>query len=194
MFWGKSKKNNQDAKAATELEATCGEAWREAVDAVELYVSYREKYNLPYSPAMWCDDYALGFLDGISGIHFQIRRPQLPYSPGVFAAWKIAVVGNDSELHRKWGEVISENGEHTARGERGVQAALILESWRLGETLAPGTTKFVMDHEAEYKAKYPDATQFQMDHWLVMSEFVLPLIDAERQIHPLIKSHTPSSE
>jgi hypothetical protein len=162
-------------------------AWDEASTAIKFYVDYRAKYNLPFSPEMWHDDYALGFRDGIGFIHFDRLNPGMHGAFEVRQQWLLMVTQNDIDLQDRWLSIIAEGKGYVGRGQEGVQAALILESWRLKREITPGALNYISRHEVEYKEKFPNATQFNMDHWLIMSHFIMPLIMADKQVHPLLE-------
>lgn len=135
---------------------------------------------------MWFDDYALGFRAGIGHIHFSLLNAEVPDVENALHSWKLMVVGDDAALNNRWLSVIGSEGGYTARGEGGVQAALILESWQLKRELSTGALAYIARHQADYREQFPDATQFKMDHWLLMSLFVLPLIMDDKEVHPLL--------
>ncbi|MGO4618560.1 hypothetical protein AB4Z34_01600 [Ensifer sp. 2YAB10] len=193
-FWNKiSGLSGDNAKVATQatpdqqVEKALDRVWDDASTAIKFYVDFRTKYNLPPSPEMWRDDFALGFLDGIGFIHFSALNPGIPGALEALHSWNLMVIRNDVALQDAWLSIVGEAKGHNGRGKDGFLSALILESWRLKREITPGALDYLARHEAEYKEQHPDATQFNMDHWLIMSRFVMPLIMADKEVHPLLK-------
>lgn len=181
VFWNWGRKAKEGKPQPNNIAA---KAWDDASTAMLFYMDYREKYNLPFTPARWRDDFALGFRDGIGQIHFAILN-NVPDGDIMFQ-WRQAVIANDTVLEEAWLRAISDNGDYTERGVSSFQAARILETWRLKKDNVEGGLDYIEQHEREYRMKFPDATQFQVDHQLIMSYLVIPLILADKIIHPYL--------
>lgn len=191
-FWKWGKKADSDSQNS--VDDLVSKAWSEASAAMLFYLDYRDKYNLPFTPERWRDDFALGFRDGICQIHFSIFNKISNFD--VALHWRQKVIFNDDYLEEIWLKVIADNGGYTERGTSGFQAARILETWRLKKENVEGGLDYISQFEKEYRDEHPDASQFNVDHWLIMSHFVIPLISADKVIHPyLVDYHrfTPGS-
>lgn len=182
--WG-AKVESGKPTAFTTTEGSAEKAWQEASAAIVFYLDFRETYNVPFTPERWRDDFALGFRDGICHLHFQLLN-NVPKDSDETFRWKMAVTRNDEALEEAWMKAVIDNGGYTERGESGMRTALILESWRLKRESIRGGLEYVAQEERKYRESHPDATQFNIDHWLILSQFVIPLIDADKVIHPYL--------
>lgn len=184
-FWKWGKKAEQNSMPSI---TDASKAWESASSAMIFYMDYREKYNLPFTSRRWRDDFALGFRDGICQLHFTIiNNANIPNLADLSLRWKQEVVGNDETIDEAWARVLFEDG-YTERGDLGFETALLLESWRLNRDFIKGGLEYISNHKIEYINKYPDATKFNIDHDLVMTHFVVPLIWSEKIIHPYLLS------
>lgn len=176
-------------ESSNDLEFLIESAWRDASIAMNFYIEFRQKYNLPYSHLMWNDEYALGFCYAVGYVHFSKRYSLLPEFLTELSSWMTSRTGNDSELTRKWFAVLADKNYESGRALRGIKAAILLETWRLKTEFIDGAMEYIVEHERKYKRDFPDSTQFHMDHWLLMDNFVLPLIEMDKIIHPIIEGH-----
>ncbi|RVK16942.1 hypothetical protein [Sinorhizobium meliloti] len=185
-FWNWGTKVESDKPTASVTAGGSVEkAWQDASAAMTFYLDFRETYNVPFTPERWRDDFALGFRDGICLLHFQVLN-DIPKESDAMFLWNMMVIKNDEALQEAWMKTITDNGGYTERAESGMQAAMILESWRLKRECIRGGLEYVAREEREYRERHPDATQFNIEHWLILSHFVLPLIDASKGIHPYL--------
>ena len=180
-FWNWGTKAKEDKPQPSDITT---KAWDDASTAMLFYMNYREKYNLPFTPERWRDDFALGFRDGLGQIHFTILN-NVP-SCDIMFQWRKAVIWDDANLEEAWLKAIADNGDYTERGLLGFQAARIMETWRLKKENVEGGFDYIIHHEKEYRKQFSDATQFQVDHQFIMSHFVIPLILADKVNHPYL--------
>lgn len=179
------KPDRESEEAKILLDSILDGAWQDANTAMNFYIGYRTRYNLPYSTEMWADDFSLGFRDAIAHVHFSMRTPNIPRE--MMFRWVEEAFPDDNGLAHTWLSLIGEG--RSERAQHGMACGFILESWRIGQEFSSGALVYIAEQEKSYLDQYPDASKFQSNHWLILSHFVLPLLEEGRYVHPKISDH-----